>query len=643
MNLERKREILAKAWHDFFILNKEEVYGVNKIILDSWIRSKEYGVHIFEAPSLESDEIQQEEAIKKHSKLIDIAKPYMMDLYNIIKGSDFMITLTDKKGYLLETIIAPNILDNTDIDLVNLSEKRVGTNAMGTCLYLGKPVQTWAMEHCYTSFHCFTTSAAPIFNYHGELIAAIGITGFANILSSHTLGMAIAIAHAIENQINLSYSNIINQSISDGIIIINNEGRITSINKTALNILDLKDEKVVGKNIKYLIDGPLDFNYIMDKNLNFYNKGFTIKGGKGPIECRLSVTNLKEDLESMGLVIVIRKREDTSLKNYKKIKKRDLFTFEDIVGKSPAMEETIKLAHIASRGNSNILITGESGTGKELFAQSIHSNSPRRAKPFIAVNCGALPVNLVESELFGYEEGAFTGAKKGGQPGKFELANGGTIFLDEIGEMPLSIQPALLRVIEDRKVRRVGGTKERDIDVMIISATNRDLFKAVEENKFRADLFFRINVFTLNLPPLRERRGDIERLINYFIQKYNSLFFSNIQGVSKEALEIVKNYKWPGNVRELENTIERAVQITEGPYIEPKDLPIYIQQTLEDRKAFTNSGMTPIEAKEYETIAEALGKRRGNVKAAAKDLGLSRATLYRRIEKFKIDLEAYRT
>lgn len=642
MELSRKKEIVSRAWHDFFILGKEEIYGVDDLIKESWIRSKNYGVDLFNEIILDTDELEQQKSIHKHSNLIDIAKPYMVDLYNIIKKSDFMITLTDKKGYILETIIAPNILDNTNINTINLSEKRVGTNAMGTCLYLEKPVQTWAEEHCYTAFHSYTTSAAPIHDYNGELIGCIGITGFANILSSHTLGMAIAIAHAIENQINLSYSNIINQSIADGIIVINSQGDITSINKTALNILELKASEQIGKNIKDILKVPLDFNYIMEENLNFYNKRFTIDTNKNSTICELSVTNLKNNLESKGLVIVIKKVQDKSFNKYKDIKNNQLFSFEDIVGESSAIKETIKLAHIASNGNSNILIMGESGTGKELFAQSIHNNSPRKNKPFVAINCGALPVNLVESELFGYEEGAFTGAKKGGQPGKFELANGGTLFLDEIGDMPLSIQASLLRVIEDRKVVRVGGTKETNVDVMIITATNKNLYEAVKNNSFRADLFYRINVFTITLPPLRERKEDIEPLIGHFIKKYNNLFFSNVKGITKEALEIIKHYNWPGNVRELENIVERAVQIAQNQTIQVKDLPIYLQQNSKKNKAELNKEMTLIESKEYNTIVEILKSTHGNVKSTAEILGLSRATIYRKISKFGIDLDEYR-
>jgi len=641
MELLRKREIISEAWHEFFILDKKDVYGIDKIIKESWIRSKNYDIDLFNEIILDTDEIEQQKSIQKHSHLIEIAKPYMMDLYHIIKKSDYMITLVDKEGYILAAIATPNILDNTNINIMNLSEKRVGTNAMGTCLYLDKPIQTWGREHCYTAFHSYTTSAAPIHDYNGELIGCIGITGFTDILSSHTLGMAIAIANAIESQIHLSYSNIINQSISDGIIVIDNENKIVSINKTALNILELKDHNQIGKNINKILKLPLDLNYIMEENLSFYNKKFTIELNNNSIICELSITNLENNFGSRDLIIVIKKIED---KNFNKlIKGNQLFSFKDIIGESSVIKETIKLGHIASNGDSNILIMGESGTGKELFAQSIHNNSSRKKQSFIAINCGALPVNLVESELFGYEKGAFTGAKSDGHIGKFELANGGTLFLDEIGDMPLSIQASLLRVIEDRKILRIGGTKEINVDVRIITATNKNLYKAVENGNFRADLFYRINVFTINIPPLKERKEDIETLTYYFIKKYNNQFFSNARGITREALEILKNHNWPGNIRELENTIERTVQITKNQIIDVKDLPVYLQQIPRDNESKLCKEIGLMESKEYNTIVETLKNTRGNVKSAAKILGLSRATLYRKISKFGIDLEEYRT
>lgn len=452
--------------------------------------------------------------------------------------------------------------------------------------------------------------------------------------------MAIAIAHAIENKLTLAYSNIINNYMSDGIIIIDKSGKITYINSIALNILEL-DGDLIGMDIKDVLKIPLNFDYVMDENIDFYNKRFTINKNSSSPMYELSVTNLSNNSESKGLAIILKKvTEKPKRIKYKSISQ--LYSFKDIIGESDAIKETIKLAHIASNGQSNVLIMGETGTGKELLAQSIHNNSPRRDKPFIAVNCGALPSSLVESELFGYEEGAFTGAKKGGQPGKFELANGGTIFLDEIGEMPLSIQASLLRVIEDRKIVRIGSSKEKDIDVLIIAATNKNLFEAVKNNTFRADLFYRINLFILTIPPLRERKEDIKPLVYHFIEKYNSLFFRNVKSITKEALEILESYDWPGNVRELENTIERAIQITNNHMIDVKDLPIYIIQSVDKVKEEIVNKMSSLELKEYNAIQEILRATKGNIKLAAERLGISRATIYRKINRYGINLDKYR-
>jgi transcriptional regulator with PAS, ATPase and Fis domain len=452
--------------------------------------------------------------------------------------------------------------------------------------------------------------------------------------------MAIAIAHAIENKLTLAYSNIINNYMSDGIIIIDKSGKITYINSIALNILEL-DGDLIGMDIKDVLKIPLNFDYVMDENIDFYNKRFTINKNSSSPMYELSVTNLSNNSESKGLAIILKKVNEKP-KRIKYKSSSQLYSFKDIIGESDAIKETIKLAQIASKGQSNVLIMGETGTGKELLAQSIHNNSPRRDKPFIAVNCGAFPSSLVESELFGYEEGAFTGAKKGGQPGKFELANGGTIFLDEIGEMPLSIQASLLRVIEDRKIVRIGSSKEKGIDVLIIAATNKDLFEAVKNNTFRADLFYRINVFTLTIPPLRERKEDIKPLVYHFIEKYNSLFLRNVKSITKEALEILESYDWPGNVRELENTIERAIQITNNHMIDVKDLPIYIIQSVDKVKEEIVNKMSSLELKEYNAIQEILRATKGNIKLAAERLGISRATIYRKINRYGINLDKYR-
>lgn len=551
MNYKKHRALLSIAWKDFFVLKKDDIEGIDDEIKASWIRSRNMGVDYVQQSIKSDDEKKQNQSIKKNFLLIDIARPYIDDLYKVINNTNFMITLLDKDGFVLDVLVHPKVIEITNFTLINLSEERVGTNAMGTCLFLDKPFQTYAEEHTHIELQKFTTAAAPIHDKTGELIGCIGITGLANGISTHTLGMAIAASYAIENK---------------------------------LILLEDKDVNLAKQ-----------FSSLNNKNIKI-NSGV----------------------------------------------KNKLYSFKDIIGDSDSIKEAIKIAEIASNGNSNILILGESGTGKELFAQSIHSNSYRKDKPFIDVNCGSLPLNLAESELFGYEGGSYTGSKKEGQPGKFELADGGTIFLDEIGELPLSIQVSLLRIIQERKVTRIGSQSSKDIDIMIIAATNKNLFESVQNNTFRGDLFYRLNVFNINLPPLREHQEDIPLLVKSFIERYNNRFNRSIEGITEEALYLLKQYSWPGNIRELSNIIERAIQIAVNKKIEVRDLPIYIttNTNIQDIKGRVNIGL--MEKEEIRTINSILRKTNGNAKVTSEVLGISRATLYRKLIKYDITIDEFR-
>ncbi|NLL18489.1 MAG: sigma 54-interacting transcriptional regulator, partial [Clostridia bacterium] len=295
------------------------------------------------------------------------------------------------------------------------------------------------------------------------------------------------------------------------------------------------------------------------------------------------------------------------------------------------LKETIK--RIAS-SNSTILITGETGTGKELVAHAIHMESSRKYGPFIQVNCAAIPEHLLESELFGYEEGAFTGSRKGGQIGKFQLAHGGTIFLDEIGDMSLSLQAKLLRVLQEREIERLGATKTTQIDVRVIAATNNDLEHLLGKGRFREDLFYRLNVVSLRLPPMRERMEDLELLVKHFCQKFQEEFGSCFEKVSEEVWDAFRAYRWPGNVRELEHVLERAFNVMEDNCITLKDLPLYFQKQAQKAEANpVHHLQTILDEAEREAITEALRVTKGNKVQAAQQLGISRAWLYRLIEK----------
>lgn len=311
--------------------------------------------------------------------------------------------------------------------------------------------------------------------------------------------------------------------------------------------------------------------------------------------------------------------------------------FNDIIGESALLKQTKKIAKMASHSDSTVLIQGESGVGKELFARAIHNESRKKHAPFIALNCAAIPESLIESELFGYAEGSFTGAKKSGRIGKFELANHGTIFLDEIGDLPIHLQSKLLRVIQERQFRRLGSNKIVKVDVRIITATNRDLEQMVSEKQFREDLFYRLNVIPIYVPRLKDRRDDLKALTSHFINKYSEKLNKKINGVSDQVINCFKSFPWKGNVRELENTIEFAINMTEDEMIKKKDLPVKFQKQKRSIVDYVINPIEVLERNEIEKAIEMYGKDTIGYKKAYKALGISRATFYRKIKKYDIN------
>jgi DNA-binding NtrC family response regulator len=332
-----------------------------------------------------------------------------------------------------------------------------------------------------------------------------------------------------------------------------------------------------------------------------------------------------------GLELSRSKRKNTQLQTVQKQQDQDFHQqTEHIIGNSPAMQSAVKMVQKVAPTDANILILGENGTGKYVFAKEIHLQSERKNHPFIHVDLGSLNESLFESELFGYAKGAFTDAQKD-TLGRFELAKGGTIFLDEIGNLPLHLQSKLLTVIQNRKITRLGEGKERVLDVRIICATNAPIHEMVEEQSFRQDLLFRINTIELNLPPLRNRREDIQLLANHFLRKLNQKYRKKIEGFSKEAITGLKNYSWPGNIREIEHIVERAVIITDNDTIMPEDLHFSAKKI----NVHTENSLN-LEETEKLLIQQAIKKHKGNISRAAKDLGLTRAALYRRLEKHQL-------
>lgn len=392
-----------------------------------------------------------------------------------------------------------------------------------------------------------------------------------------------------------------------------------------------------------------------DHFLNSYHRwtcsAAPIRNGTGKIVGALGLIGYRECVNphTLGMVVasanaigkILEFKNYNSIKRKRKLSKRLLnnqaiYTFDKIIGKSKKITSTIEYAKKISDSNSTILITGESGTGKEIFAQAIHNYSQRRDMPFIAINCGALPSNLIELELFGYEDGAFTGAKKGGNAGKFEMAEGGTIFLDEIGEMPLDMQVSLLRVMEEGIINRIGGCKQILLNVRIIAATNKDLKEEVSKGRFRKDLFYRLNVLPIHIPSLRDRKEDVPLLVEYYMKKASRRLNKKIVDIDENSMENLKQYEWAGNVRELENIIELTVSTEKLPeeFCHSKVYEINIENTV--FKQDTQIGNMNLELLEKNHIINVLHNFRGNISLAAKVMGIGRNTLYRKIQKYHI-------
>ncbi|MHB1652905.1 MAG: sigma 54-interacting transcriptional regulator [Desulfitobacteriaceae bacterium] len=314
-----------------------------------------------------------------------------------------------------------------------------------------------------------------------------------------------------------------------------------------------------------------------------------------------------------------------------------VFTLNDIVGISESITRLKKLAERAARLDFTVLLQGESGTGKELFARAIHVLSRRSGEPMVCVNCAAIPENLLEAEFFGYEEGSFTGAKKGGKPGKFEQADGGSLFLDEIGDMPLSLQAKLMRVLQYGEVQKLGSTARLQVNVRLITATNRDLTRMVEEKLFREDLYYRLNVICLEIPPLRERSEDIPVLVEYILERLNRRYPENCKEIAQPAIEKLKQYVWPGNIRELQNIMERLFSLVESNVIETDNLDTFLPANWATRPGFDNKSLkNSLLEIERELILEAIAAAEGNKTQAAKILGLPRSTFYEKLKQYKL-------
>ncbi|SHE30901.1 sigma-54-dependent Fis family transcriptional regulator [Clostridium fallax] len=631
------------------------------IIEESHKRSKYYGI---EKESSHSKKILKGESLEKilikNKELIEISRTYIDMVYSALGDKDFIIVLTDNNGCILYVKGDNKIVDEFEkLDLIvgaYMDEKSIGTNAMGTAISEDKAVQITAKEHYIDIFHKLTCSAAPIHNSSGKIIGTLNLTGEQSKKHPHTLGLVIFGVKAIENELDkLKINNILDETynymesvidnVDKGIMIVDTKGKIKNISTFGAEILFEVKEQIINKNIEDIVPDWINILEELENGKEYFAKEVKIKHtSKHKVLLKFRAVRLKTKV--VGMVITMTCEKEIPLNNT--LNTGAFYNFDDIIGESAAIANVITNCKIISNSPSTVLIEGESGTGKEVLAQAMHNYSHRRNNKFVAINCGAIPENIIESELFGYDEGTFTGGRKGGKEGKFELANGGTLFLDEIGEMSLDLQVNLLRILQEGRVTRLGGNKEIPVDVRVIAATNRDLRKEIKKGNFREDLYYRLCVIPIKVPPLRERKGDIKKLISYFLRIKAFKLNKSVPHINESLYYKLINYNWPGNIRQLENCIENLVNL-EGNisfdifndieenniYYENKFNSLDFNNEKDEIEFLDTFNLVDIEKA---TIIKAIRGCKNNMSKAATFLGISRNTLYNKIKKYKIKL-----
>jgi len=610
-------------------INGESVEAeVAPAIYRSWQRSIAYHVD----PTLSNQDVLSTPLFKERKDaqepLIRASAPVLPYIFDLLGNAEYTVLLGDKDGFIIEAVGDSPFMSKAQ--LVNLSpgaawsEQIRGTNAIGTVLRNNAPLTVFGWEHFVQQNHFLACWAAPIQNGQGVPIGVLDISGGATIPSQKILTIAMMGASMIEKNLQLFEMEdqlkfyqegfkLASSLLQQGFLAIDREGIITGINPLGAALLGRSQENLIGKLAGDIFTSPKGWKL----NANSLDLHFKESTGE-QISSRLTHVVTKTG-QSLGAIGTLQITNDTS--------SADTLW----IGHSLPTKRILERASKVAATHSSVLIHGESGTGKEIIAQTIHQLSPRHEGPFVALNCASLPASLVESELFGYVDGAFTGARRGGKPGKFELANKGTIFLDEIGDMPLNVQVALLRVLQEKEVSRIGDTKALKIDVRVIAASHKNLSDLVAAERFRLDLFYRLKVVTLELPPLRERSEDIRDLVPYFIRKACESLDRPILGIQEEVYTQLLSNPWPGNVRELENCIESMVALSEGTVLTVADLPDELHQAVAKPEPLLNQ-----QAKH--TILYALTQTKGKIAPAAKLLGIGRNTLYRKIKDLDIKL-----
>ncbi|HZG59218.1 MAG TPA: sigma-54-dependent Fis family transcriptional regulator [Anoxybacillus sp.] len=602
-----------EIWNRFVHEGALDPVRINKRVAESWYLCRQSGVNPYDGKGkviLNQDSLMKRK--KQNQKLLHMAIPFLENLQKVFERTKAIFLLVDRDGYVLYAKGNQQTLKMAEsirfVEGVKWTEDEVGTNAIGTALRIKEPITVVGLDHYSVASQQWGCSAAPIYNEQGEFVGIINVSYPIDDHShEHVLAAVVSAAYAIEQRFHIQSkedelellkqaSNIENPDLP--LVLCNEKGKIVWVNHCLRHFLsNWKD--------MYLEDLSHQ-DWLIQTKFPLYSTFH-----HDVIGYRISIQKKKQKKGQHG---------------------SRTFQFDGVKGTSKIFENVIQCCVRAAKTDITVHITGETGTGKEIVARSIHLNSSRKNGPFIAVNCGAIPKDLIGSELFGYVEGAFTGAKRTGHKGKFEQANGGTLFLDEIGEIPYEMQVALLRVLQEKQIVPIGGTKPIPLDIRIITATHRDLHELVRLGKFREDLFYRIYVYPIHVPPLRQRKQDLPYFIQYYCEKNNwTIPFTH------EVMEMFMNHDWPGNIRELFNVLERIrVQYEDNLPDASIIHSLFTHWNQWEKNKFTEDSQ-PLsfrEQMEKNRIMDMLEKTEGNVTAAAAKLNIPRSTFYRKLKKY---------
>ncbi|AFQ12099.1 TPA: sigma-54-dependent Fis family transcriptional regulator [Bacillus pacificus] len=607
------------TWKKFVDEGVLDSNRINERISESWYRCKQANVnpHMNKGQKILSSNIFQDQK-KKSEIFLDIAIPQIQNMRKTIDELQMMALLIDPDGYVLSLSGNKQTLQRAKhinfVEGVKWTEAAVGTNAIGTALEIEEAIMISGTEHYSVASHSWSCAAAPIHNDDGKLIGVLDFSCPIEFSHPYMLGMVTSIAHAIERECSIRVHQNELQLIHRFLDVIDSDEQVVICNH----------RDVIVSASKRVRERVCNWSRMKLEDLMHY-------GLKTKLEVPVYSNN-----RMIGKCIYVKENKQGNL--FSTVPLINGITFPGVIGTSSAFQHTLEEIKLVSPTDASVYVCGETGVGKEYVARAIHENSPRKNGPFIAVNCGSLPKELMESELFGYAEGAFTGARRQGYKGKFEQADGGTIFLDEIGEVPPEMQVALLRVLQERTVTPIGSSKEVPVNIRIITATHKDLLRLVEEGKFRQDLYYRLHVYPLYVPTLIERKEDIPYFIKHFCEQKNwNVVFP------KSICNQFYQHTWPGNIRELLNVLERIYILSQGQEICEKQISFLLQTMMGNQHQLALQAENKIENTlnfreriQRDSMIEALEKTNGNVSLAAKLLDVPRSTFYKRMQKYKL-------